>query len=75
VRERVSNAGSIVPTLADEQRRRAETCSRQVAKAPTEEHKKYWLEMALHWLVLAKSLDEASASVVEKAESNVTCGA
>jgi hypothetical protein len=61
-----------LPTLAAEQRRRAQTCTEQATKAPTDEHKAYWLKMAHDWLDLAKSLDEANVSPPEGADQNTS---
>jgi hypothetical protein len=58
-----------LPTFAAEQRRRAQTCTEQATKAPTEKHKAYWLKMAHDWLDLAKCLDRASVSPHEGAET------
>jgi hypothetical protein len=54
-----------MPTLAHEQRRRAETCRLQATKAPTEDHKAYWLRMANDWAKLAQARDPAERRMAE----------
>ena len=54
-----------MPTLAHEQRRRAETCRQQANRAPTDNHKAYWLKMADDWVKLAQARDDAERRMGE----------
>lgn len=58
-----------MPTLAQEQRRRAEMCRQQAHKAPTEKHKLYWLSMADDWFNLAQARDDAERQMNKEKQS------
>jgi uncharacterized protein with GYD domain len=55
-----------MPTIAHEQRRRAETCRLQAEKAPTKDHRAYWCKMADDWVALAEARDDAERRILEE---------